>query len=126
MTLLCVSWRDELLLRFLRHVEFRDDCWLWVGALRGGNQHRDGTAVYGVMSVYGQLIYAHHVAHELFVEPTLGLLGLDTVDHTHECRLGRCVRPDRLRRLSLSDNSRDGALRLAADGSGGAWLEDLF
>lgn len=90
----------KVVARFLAKVEISEGCWLWTA-------HCDGNG-YGQFSFDSQARGAHRVAWLIF----RGGIGEGMeIDHNgHGCP-HNCVNPDHLRKLSHSENSRDGAYR---------------
>lgn len=81
-------------------------CWIWAGRL-DGNSRSGG---YGRITIPGSLtddgrpkpgLLAHRVSYETFVGPIPVGLTLD-----HLCRETRCINPDHLEPVTLSENLR--------------------
>jgi hypothetical protein len=88
--------------QILPRLTFEGDCWLWTGALRGG-ERRYGER-YGVIRVRPHgLFYVHRVVFHLLVRP---LEAEEVVDHGHDCGLGHCVNPTYLQATSRENNAR--------------------
>ena len=89
--------------RFNRNVRKDEDtgCWNWHGAGSGKMYDREsGTGGYGQLRIGGQSWMAHRWAYEQKHKVTL--TPEDTLDHL--CRNTRCVNPDHLERVSLTEN----------------------
>ena len=84
--------------RFEQKVRRTEGCWLWAGALGGGN----GDGRYGQIKHEGKVLRAHRVSYELHrASIPVGLHVL------HECDNPRCVNPSHLRLGTHLDNMRD-------------------
>lgn len=68
-------------------------CWLWKGS-----KHANG---YGRIQIHGHRIGAHRIAYMLCV----GHIDTDKVIH-HECGNKLCVRPDHLKCVSKSEDTK--------------------
>lgn len=99
--------------RFWSYVEKTDDCWFWTG----GVSHGYGTFFTRREDGSERQAMAHRYAYELANGPIPRGVTLDHSCHTavaDECREGsdcphrRCVRPDHMDPMSLSDNIRAG------------------
>lgn len=77
--------------RFWRHVDKTDTCWLWLGSgVRGG---------YGQFYLDGRRVSAHRFAYKMLVEPIP-----DGYEVDHLCRVRNCVNPDHLEAVTLWEN----------------------
>lgn len=95
--------------RFNRNIKIDDitGCWNWHGAGSGKNYDRDsGSGGYGQLRIQGKSWMAHRWAYEQKYKITL--LTEDTLDHL--CRNTRCVNPDHLEKVSLTENIERKAL----------------
>jgi hypothetical protein len=98
--------------RFNRNVKIDDKtgCWNWYGSGAGKTYDKDsGTGGYGQLRVHGQSWMAHRWSYEQKYK--LKLTTEDTLDHL--CRNTRCVNPDHLEKVSLTENVKRKALYLA-------------
>lgn len=98
---------ESLHVRFWRHVEFSDGCWVWTGSLSKG---RYGRAAAG----RGRNTAAHRLAYQLLVGPIPKGLQLDHTCHNPdptcpggaECLHRRCVNPSHLEPVTAGENVR--------------------
>jgi hypothetical protein len=81
---------------FWSHVDRSGDCWLWIGAERGG---KTGYERYGGWRNQ----YAHRYAYEQVIGPIPDGMGLD---HRPTCSK-RCVKPTHLRPTTQSQNMQN-------------------
>lgn len=79
--------------RFFFQVNKTDTCWLWTGTLNPKG--------YANFSAGGTTVIAHRWAFERFVGPIPDGLHID-----HLCRVRRCVNPDHLEAVTLTENNR--------------------
>ena len=81
---------------FWARVDKSGDCWLWMGA--------KFTQGYGMVSLDGEVRYAHRVVYEIEVGPIpVGLVVMHSCDHK------LCVRPSHLSLGTPQENARDAA-----------------
>jgi hypothetical protein len=81
--------------RFWQKVDKTDKCWEWTGALTG---YGYGT-VSRVIDGKRRQLMAHRMAYEIAVGPIPEGLTID-----HLCRNKKCVRPDHLEPVTITDN----------------------
>ena len=89
--------------RFQRNIKLNEEtgCWLWIGAGSGKFYDREsGEGGYGQLRIHGKRWMAHRWAYEQKYGVTLTTE--DTLDHL--CRVTRCVNPDHLEKVSISEN----------------------
>lgn len=82
----------------VEHSRVTGDCWLWTGHGSGS-----GLAGYGRFRIYGKLEQAHRLSYKDF-----NLKLPNELDVDHLCRTLRCVRPDHLEAVTVSENVRRG------------------
>jgi len=95
--------------RFNRNVKIdeKTGCWNWHGAGSGKTYDRDsGTGGYGQLRINGKSWMAHRWSYEQ--KHKITLTTEDTLDHL--CRNTRCVNPDHLEKVSLTENVKRKAL----------------
>jgi len=95
--------------RFERNVvrEEKTGCWNWQGSGSGKSYNKDsGTGGYGMLRIKGESWMAHRWSYE----QTHGvkLTSEDTLDHL--CRNTRCVNPEHLAKVTLTENVQRKAL----------------
>ena len=91
---------NEAVTLFWSLVSKTDNCWLWLGQIRGK---------YGAFSVGGKTYPAHRVAMSLTGQPVpVDLL----TDHT--CRRKNCVNPDHLRAVTSRVNTLENSAAIPA------------
>jgi len=78
--------------RFLAKVGSRDGCWEWTAFIDKAGYARIGEGSNNVL-------YAHRVAHELYVGPIPPGLDVD-----HKCRNRSCVNPEHLHAVTRKQN----------------------
>lgn len=78
-------------------IESRNGCWVWGGAL--------STEGYGKI---GSRLYAHRVAHEVYIGPIPDGYQVD-----HLCNVRRCVNPAHLEAVTQQENLRRQRLRMS-------------
>lgn len=81
--------------RFWDKVNKTEDCWEWIGAIRGNSG-------YGCIKINGKNQNAHRVSWEL----SFGKIPVEKLV-CHHCDNRRCVRPDHLFLGSYTDNILD-------------------
>lgn len=86
---------DDALRRFWSRVDASGDCWLWTGTTPPSG--------YGIFSIGYRKTGAHRFAYEVTIGSIPEGLVLD-----HLCRVTRCVRPDHLEPVTVSENLRRG------------------
>ena len=80
------------IVRFLGKVAIDDNgCWVWSGYVDGQG--------YGQFKAQGKAYWAHRLAFHTFCRRLRNSHSID-----HKCHNPRCVNPDHLRAISLSDN----------------------
>ncbi|MGH3505158.1 MAG: HNH endonuclease signature motif containing protein, partial [Nocardioidaceae bacterium] len=79
--------------RWLRMVEFTQECWLWTGARQAGG--------YGRFAGDDGLVLVHRWAYERFRGPIAEHM---TVDHL--CLTTRCVNPSHMEIVTRQENAR--------------------
>jgi hypothetical protein len=98
--------------RFERNIK-KDEmtgCWNWYGAGSGKTYDKNsGSGGYGMLRIQGKSWMAHRWAYEQKYK--LKLTSEDTLDHL--CRNTRCVNPDHLEKVTLTENVKRKALYLA-------------
>jgi hypothetical protein len=87
---------EQLLNRFWKNVDKKQDCWLWTGSSHKG---------YGWFYIGPKSDFAHRLSYyfstgELVRSPFCVL-------HKNSCNNKRCVRPDHLYKGTAKDNKRD-------------------
>lgn len=80
--------------RFWSKVDKTGECWVWTAACN--NRH------YGLFGFNGRLVLAHRFAYELTTSPIPEGLVID-----HICFNTKCVRPDHLRAVTPTVNTRN-------------------
>lgn len=88
--------------RFERNIKKDESgCWLWTGAGSGKFYNKeDGSGGYGMLRIRGEHYMAHRWAYEQ--KHNIKLTSEDTLDHL--CRNTRCVNPDHLEKVTLTEN----------------------
>jgi hypothetical protein len=95
--------------RFKRNVKIdeKTGCWNWYGAGSGKSYDREsGTGGYGQLRIHGESWMAHRWSYSQ--KHKIKLTSEDTLDHL--CRNTRCVNPDHLEKVSLTENVKRKAL----------------
>lgn len=99
--------------RFLRHVDKTDTCWLWTGNTAGSTQ-RYGYFRPGSKATDPK-IPAHRFAYEQWVGPIPEGMEVDHVA-ARGCTSKLCVRPDHLEPVTHSENRERGRLTMCRKG----------
>ena len=87
--------RIPLEVRFWRHVEKTDSCWLWIGNIN--------YAGYGTFHRTGRQQDGRHLAHRVCYEMLVGEIPKG-MELDHLCRVRNCVRPDHLEAVTHNVN----------------------